>query len=138
MRARKYLAQIRKADVLIESTLREMERLRESVMRITAVISDDVVSSTKDPTRHADSICRIVDLENEIDRDIDRLVDLKREVIELIDKVEDARLLDLLYRRYVHFQTWEKIAYEMHYSYRWIHELDKVAVEAFEAVLNAR
>ena len=69
----------------------------------------------------ADTVCKIIDLQEEINRDIDRLVDLKREIMSVIKAVDDAEYQILLEKRYLCFQTWEQIAAEMNYGVRYVH-----------------
>ena len=96
------------------------------------------VSSTRNVHRLADTIDKIVDLENEINDDIDHLVDLKREVMATISKVQDANALMLLELRYLSFMSWDEIACEMHYTSRWVHILHSKALSAVDKILAER
>jgi DNA-directed RNA polymerase specialized sigma subunit len=77
----------------------------------------------------ADAVCKIVDLQNEINRDIDRLVDLKRELVAVIKAVEDTEYQTLLEKRYLCFQTWEQIAVDMGYNVRHLYRIHDEALE---------
>ena len=44
----------------------------------------------------ADAVCKIVDLQAEINRDIDRLVDLKREIMDVIKAVPNTEYQTIL------------------------------------------
>lgn len=62
----------------------------------------------------------------------------KREQQQLdIEKVEDYRLRTLLKYRYLEQMTFEEIAEVMHYSWRWIMKLHKLALEKYWEVLYA-
>lgn len=63
---------------------------------------------------------RMVDYQNQ-------LADSLREELELLDEleaavasVEDARLRQVLYLRYIEGKKWEEIALKMNYDYRWV------------------
>ena len=77
----------------------------------------------------ADAVCKIIDLQEEINRDIDRLVDLKREIVEVIKAVEDTEYQILLEKRYLCFQTWEQIAVDMGYNVRHLYRIHEEALE---------
>lgn len=88
------------------------------------------------PDRLADAVAKIVDLKAEINRDIDRLVDKKRDIAAKLGKLTDRRYYAVLFRRYLLFETFEKISCEMNYSWRRVHDLHGQALEAFQRVLD--
>ncbi len=89
------------------------------------------------PDRLADAVAKIVDLKAEINRDIDRLVDKKRDIAAKLGKLTDRRYYAVLFRRYLLFETFEKISCEMNYSWRHVCSLHGQALEAFQRVLDA-
>lgn len=106
--------------------------------RITPVLREDGVSGGGGaPDRLADAVARIVDLKAEINRDIDRLVDKKRDIAAKLGKLTDRRYYAVLFRRYLLFETFEKISCEMNYSWRHVCSLHGQALEAFQEVLDA-
>ena len=131
MNARKYLSQVYGLDTRINSKLEQAARLRALAQKTTTTFTTVRV---KEPVRHSkmeDCVVRLVDLENEINRDIDQLVDLKRDVQHKIDSIENTDHKLLLELRYLNFKTWEQIAEEMHYSpesISWLHKLHRKAL----------
>jgi len=77
----------------------------------------------------ADAVCKIVDLQNDINRDIDKLVDLKKEIMGVIKAVVNPEHQTLLEKRYLCFLSWEKIAVDMGYDLRYTHKLHIRALE---------
>ena len=76
------------------------------------------------------TICKIIDLQDEINKDIDRLVDLKTQIVTTIKNIENYEYQTLLERRYLCFYTWEQIAVDMDYSIQHIYRLrDKALLE---------
>ena len=75
----------------------------------------------------ADTIDKIIDLQEEINRDIDRLVDLKAEIVSVIKAVNNAEYQTLLEKRYLCFMTWESIAVDMGYSIQHLYRLREKA-----------
>ena len=45
-------------------------------------------------------MCKIIDLQDEINHDIDRLVDLKRDIVEVIKAVDNSAYRILLEKQY--------------------------------------
>lgn len=77
----------------------------------------------------ADAICKIVDLQEEINKDIDRLVDLKREIMGVIKAVPNVEYQTILEKRYLCFISWEQIAVDMNYSMQHIHRMHSSALK---------
>lgn len=119
MRAKEYLSQVRFLDERITCKLADAARLQDMATRITPILREDGVSGGGGaPDRLADAVAKIVDLKAEINRDIDRLVDKKRDIAAKLGKLTDRRYYAVLFRRYLLFETFEKISCEMNYSWR--------------------
>jgi len=129
MTAKEYLGQAYRLDQRINSKLEQVMSLRDLATKATSTLSDVAPSGTRNVHRMEDIIVKIIDLENEINRDIDNLVDLKREMVSVIKAVSNTELQTLLELRYLCFKTWEQIAVIMGYDLRYIHKLHNRAVE---------
>ena len=136
MEAKAYLSQVRKYDRLINNKLETISSLRSLVTSVTIELKSDVVQTSGAKDTMASTIDRIIDLEREIDADVDRLVNLKREVMSVIDKIKDPILIDILYKRYFHYEKWEEIAIEMNYSYRQVTRLHGQALQEVRKILK--
>ena len=128
MSAKAYLQSIEKMNAQIEYKQREVESLRDLLLKITGSIEQDRVQNSMNYDKTGDTIAKIVDLQNEINSEIDALVDRKREIIQLLDEI-DPKSSCLLYKRYFEFKTWEQIAVEMGYSYRQVTRLHGKALK---------
>ena len=128
------LASIRTLDATIRAKIRERDRLRETARSVglTAGAIGDRVQSSPVVGGISHAVARLVDLEAEIDRDVDALVDLKRECMRAIDNLQDPRLVEILYRRYLDFQTWDLIAEEMGVSRQWALRLHAQALSCLK------
>ena len=129
MTAKEYLSQAFHVDQRIDSKLEQVMKLRESVTKATATLSDMPRADTPNPHRMEDTIGKIVDFEQEINRDIDRLVDLKRDIAERVKMVQDMEYQSLLEKRYLCLMTWEQIAAETGCSVRNIHMMHGEALK---------
>lgn len=115
---KKYLQQIRLYDSHINTKLEDLHQLKEMVTKITPTLKDDVVSGGGNQDKLGDAIAKIVDLEEEVNRDIDRYVNAKQEISNTLEKISDPDQLQVLHMRYVQYKAWEQIACDMHMTYR--------------------
>ena len=83
-----------------------------------------------------DTIVRITEAEEKLNRQIDELVTAKLAVMEVIDRVQDRTLQLLLEKRYVLFHTWEEVATDLGYTKRWTLKKHEDALEAVQRILD--
>lgn len=133
MEIRTWLNRAWKLDAEIRTL--EMAKIEERrrVLSTTSTPSEIVVASTKNPHKYD----RLVELEDKIDEIIDREFAIKKEILEFISDIPDARFRTLLIGRYIRFMTWERIAVQMHYSYKQTLRLHKAALKMCEEFWDA-
>jgi len=129
MTTKEYLSQAYRLDQRINSKLEQVESLNELATKVTATLTGIPKNSNRATSNMADTVTKIIDLQQEINSDIDTLVDLKCEIVEVIHSVENVECQTLLELRYLCFKTWEQIAVDMNYTVRNIHLLHKEALE---------
>lgn len=71
---------------------------------------------------------RIIQAQQELERQITICADTRRDIIAIINQITDARDQEILRRRYLLGQRFEQIAVEMHLEYRWVRRRHKQAV----------
>jgi DNA-directed RNA polymerase specialized sigma subunit len=129
MDVKQYLSQAHYLDLSIDSKLEQLSRLNSLATKATATLSDMPHSPNRGGSSLEDTICKIVDLQAEINRDIDRLVDLKKSIIALINKVENDEYRLMLEKRYLNFMSWEVIAVSMNFSRANVFKVHDKAIE---------
>ena len=129
MNAKEYLSQAMYIDQRINSKLEQVTRLRENVTNCTATLSDMPRPDSPNKQRMEETICKIVDLEREINADIDRLVDLKAEARRAINAVSDPDQQLILELRYLCYKPWNEIMTELGYSEPTIYRLHGEALK---------
>lgn len=134
--AKDYLLQIRLLDTQIDCMLSNVDSLRESLLRITPTLKQDVVSGSSAHDRMSTTIAKIVDLENEINVKVDAYIDKKAHIIRLLEKVRNPDYLKVLQLKYIDFETFESIASEMHYSHCWVCRLHGRALQCFARIMD--
>ena len=136
MDAKEYLRSIKKADAIITEKLKELDQLRGMRYKITQTLKPVMVSGGGSHGGFTDASNRMIDLEREIDKEIDRFVDLKREAGALLRKLENPQHYKVLHQYYVMFESFERIAVDMGYSYRNVCYMHGRALQAFQRVLD--
>ena len=129
MTAKEYLSQAFHIDQRISSKLSQVMRLREAATNCTATLSDMPRPDSPSRQQMTDTICKIVDLEREINEDIDRLVDLKAEARRTINAVSDPDQQLILELRYLCSKPWNEIMTALGYSEPTIYRLHGEALK---------
>lgn len=102
---------------------------------MTASCDGEPVSHTRNVSSLEDTIIRLMEAEEQINRQIDELVALKMNIAALIDKVRNESYRLILEKRYLCFLPWDQIAADLHYSRRWTLNRHDRAVEVVEKLM---
>lgn len=127
MTAKEYLNQAYIIDRKIIMKLAKAEGLRSSLHGCGSQF-DNTGSQHSNNDKIGSAIAKIVDYEAQCDVLIDKLVSLKLEIENVIQSVEDPLQCEVLERRYLKFQKWERIADDMKLDLRWIYRIHKKAL----------
>lgn len=124
-----YLSQIEYIEEMIGEKQDIIDSLRSSITGTSASTeSERVQTSPKD--RLGETCAKIVDLCEQLNRDIDSFVDMKAEVIQTIDQyVDDLKERRLLYLRYLKFIPIESCAKELRISRATGYNFHKAAMQ---------
>lgn len=138
MTAREYLSQAYRLDQRINSKLQQIDSLRSLTQKVTQSFDNEAVSRTRNLKSMEDAIIRLVEAENELNRQIDDLIETKLRIGRLIDEVHNENYKLILEKRYLCFMNWNQIAEEMQYSRRWVQQKHERALEVVEVLLKKR
>lgn len=135
MTAKQYLSSLKLLNIKINHKLQEVEELRALSFSTGGLAADNerVQTSPSGDGRQIALVNRYVDMEMEINQLIDKYVDRKDKIINEIHQLEDARYVEILFKRYVEFKTLTSVAMEMAYDYSHIRRLHARALEDFES-----
>lgn len=139
MKAKEYLQQLKRLDELTNQKIKEVTDLRERATSVSGIdySKDKVQSSPSGDAPFVKPICRIIDLEAEINAEIDKFVDEKHKIINQIQGLKNSDYIALLFKRYVEYKSLERICVEMNFSYDYIKHLHGYALKDFEdRILN--
>ena len=132
MTTKEYLSQISRLDRMIKNKLTELSQLKEMSYSLSSIPNEEKVQTTPNHDKIGSAYCKIEEMEENIDKLIDEYVDKKNKIIAQIDSMEDETHYDILFSRYIEKKTFEKIAADMHYSFRNTTRLHGKALQAFE------
>lgn len=130
MTAKEYLSQAYRLDKRIDSKIEQLKSLNLLATKCTSTLSDMPKSQSISNSRLEDTVVKIVDLQEEINRDIDSLVDLKRDIVRTIKSVQNPEYQMILELRYLCFKTWEEIAVQMNCSIDNVFKIRKNALKS--------
>lgn len=112
----------------LERALREELAAQQSrACKMTAVLSG-MPGAASDGQSLARSVERITKAQQELQAQIDACCAVRQEVAAAINRVTDERDQEILRRRYLLGQSFEKTAAEMRLEYRWVRRLHKRAI----------
>lgn len=130
--AKQYLDQLRVIDTKINQKMEELADL------MTAATSTGAIDYSKDRVQTSpqnaqeNRICKYVDLDAEINKEIDEFVDIKHRVTKEIQELNIDYYIKILFKVYVQYKTVKDTANEIGLSYQYVRDLHKKALKAFE------
>ena len=130
--AKKYLVELQKLDKFIQSGARELEKLRMLLTSIGGSSFEERFKAEGYVENHLENhIAELVDLENDIKRELGKYTRLRRKVKKAIGLQKDDNERLLLTLRYIENMTWEEISEKMNCSTRHVYRLHKIALKNF-------
>ena len=114
---------------------RRVDTIKEQIEHYKALVNDCSVTYSDSPKSTASNYkleeCtqKILDLQEELCEAMADLVDVTCEISRAIQKIENYDYQDLLVKRYVLGEPWEKIATDLGYELRYIHKLHGRALQ---------
>ena len=131
------LEEIAKTETRIEQMKFELESLEENLTYIRALSYEKIGSgSRKNEAAFEDITDRIVDLGNNIKRDIAELAERKYDAVRLIQRLDNALQEKILHMRYIRSKPFAEIGSELGYDLNYIYKLHKRALEKIEKFLG--
>lgn len=130
--AKQYLDQLKVIDTKINQKMEELADL------MTAATNNGAIDYSKDRVQTSpqnaqeNRICKYVDLDAEINREIDEFVDIKHRVTKEIQELNVDYYIKILFKVYVQYKTVKDAANEIGLSYQYVRDLHKKALKAFE------
>lgn len=132
MTAKEYLCQAYRLDQRIRSKQEQIASLNDLATDCSATLTGMPRNPNRGGSRIADAVLKIIDLENEIAKDMERLVELKAEITTTIKAVECIEYQLILEKRYISDKSWPEIAVDLGYKMRHLYKLHDEALAAIK------
>lgn len=137
MIAKDYLRQVKSKEAKIKNLRRDKESIKDMLYSLGEPGEGERVQSSRNNDKFGTLYGRIDEMEREIDMQIADLMLFKMKVSGEINQLQTDRYMTVLNCRYIHFQSWEKIAesaFDETYTVRHILKLHGLALLEFEMV----
>lgn len=131
MTAKEFLNQIRRQEKLLRAVERERDQIRADMLNLKGARLTERVTGTKQSDL-SEAYIRLETYQERVSRRLDKLIELREQGKKLIAMVEDTDQQTILYDRYINCMSWEQIAVNMHYTYRWVLQLHGKALQNLE------
>ncbi len=132
MNAQKYLQQIKLLDSKIKQKEEQIEYLKEAASSAGAIRYDkDKVQVSMTDSKLESLVIQYMQLEQEVQEQKLHLEQVRDKIICQIHNLQDDRYVNVLFKRYVEIKSYELIAVEMNYSFDYVKELHRDALEDF-------
>lgn len=139
MTAKKYLQQLRILDLKIRQREEQVNELKSKAFGSGSISGGgERVQTSVAGDKLSENVSKYVDLQAEIESLTEAFIVKKHEIITAIQELDDPRYISILYKRYVNFETFERIACDMNYNYTWTCELHGRALQALERAETTR
>ncbi|MBQ3330819.1 MAG: hypothetical protein IJG87_06540 [Ruminococcus sp.] len=133
---RSFLGQCFKLEQRIKVKKQRIDHLRQISIQITSSVKP-VSAYTGPSDKIGNCAIEITALTQEIEEEIIRMLRLQHEVADAIfELVPNQTQRAVLEARYLSGMSWEEIAYNMHYAYRWVLRLHKNGLAAMKENAN--
>ena len=133
MKAKEYLQQLQKLDIVINQKLQELYELKKmGGIKCIDYTMEKVQSSRQYGANFETILIKIIDMENEINAEIDSFIDMKHCIINQIQTLDNSKYMQVLYKRYVEYKRLEMVACEMAYTFQYVVLLHGQALKDFE------
>lgn len=103
----------------INRLLDEKKRWEEKATAVTPAYSD-MPKGGGSADKVQSAVCRIIEIEEMLNRQIDALADLREYIETALAGLPDEKLRDVMRYRYIDGMKWEEVAVAMHIDYRWV------------------
>lgn len=105
----------------------ELEQLRAQAERVTPVLTG-MPGGTTNNNQIPQAVERIVQVQEQLNEQMEQAALIRKEIAEMIEQIP-ARAREILHRRYILGQRWERISEEMYMDKRWLTRQHRIILE---------
>ena len=123
MRAKEYLAQIKKLSDIIRIKSNSLKELESAVEYTSPIISDMPRGGSDPSTKRTNALVSLMAAKDELAEIIAKDVETRREAMSMIDSISDCNTRWVLFSRYIEGLSWKDIISRSGYSNTCVFEL---------------
>ena len=134
MDAKEYLNQARILNTKYKAKQEEITAIEALLLQ--AVSYSNEPHTIGNNNKNEKIILRLMELQDDLNKQLLELMDKQREIIETINLVEDPIELTVLQKRYAQFKGWSQISIELGYSEAQIFRIHSCALKSVNVILK--
>lgn len=137
MKAKEYLSQIEKINMMIKNKDAEIVKWKELADNTSAPALGDKVKSSGAKDTMANAVVNYVDIEKELLEQKQKLINKHNEIVKTIEQLP-AQEYDVLHMIYIQLMSLDDVAEQKHKSYSWVATIHGRALANVQKLLNSR
>ena len=122
----RYLNQYRIMHIEIDQITKELQRWQDLATRISPSYSDMPHGGGSDKVQTA--AVEVAELTDKLNQKLHQAIMVQENIKKLLESLDDIKLRQLIYYRYINGMRWEEIAVRMDFNYRWVLRLHRKAL----------
>ncbi len=122
----RYLNQYRIMHIEIDQITKELQRWQDLATRISPSYSDMPHGGGSDKVQTA--AVEVAELTDKLNRKLHQAIMVQENIKKLLESLDDIKLRQLMFYRYINGMRWEEIAVRMDFNYRWVLRLHRKAL----------
>ena len=121
-----YLKQYRSLSMEIDRISEELQRWQDLATRISPSYSDMPHGGGSDKVQTA--AVEVAELTDKLNQKLHQAIMVQENIKKLLESLDDIKLRQLMFYRYINGMRWEEIAVRMDFNYRWVLRLHRKAL----------
>lgn len=130
-----YLQAFRVAEQRIQLKIKQVQKLREQLINISAPVNQEQIAHTKNVGIMGDTVAAIIDIENDIDQQTSELFKKKKEAYHMLDQIRPESAM-LLIERFFNGKAVDTMSRELHVCKRHAQRKLNDAILEFQSMLS--
>ncbi|WP_419169837.1 DUF1492 domain-containing protein [Negativibacillus massiliensis] len=119
----RYLNQYRIMHIEIDQITKELQRWQDLATRISPSYSDMPHGGGSDKVQTA--AVEVAELTDKLNQKLHQAIMVQENIKKLLESLDDIKLRQLMFYRYINGMRWEEIAVRMDFNYRWVLRLHR-------------
>lgn len=122
----RYLNQYRIMHIEIDQITKDLQRWQDLATRISPSYSDMPHGGGSDRVQTA--AVEVAELTDKLNQKLHQAIMVQENIKKLLESLDDIKLRQLMFYRYINGMRWEEIAVRMDFNYRWVLRLHRKAL----------